>query len=679
MAGSDLFEDETVRGAALVEASGDRIGTARFLLRYFKRYLPAGALAVVGAISYAVFSIFIFVVFQAILSDVLMTDEGVDVLMSGGLGAPVEAPVEDTSNGPEVGPGDHEPETTGLGGRLEEWLGIDLNLKQLLAQTYEWMKQRAGIDESEVVGFVAVLLVVVLAGRSLSQFANGYFFQVIGLGGTNELRNDLYQRILHQSSTFYAEHPSGELVSRIGGDIAVIQNAISNRLVDLFQQAPVLVVLIWYLFSFDGKLTLFCLVVLPAVAFVVARFGKGMRRTSHQSQERLADLSNLVAEAVRGHRVVKAFGMEDFELSRFREATARHLRVRLRAQLLSYASSPVVEILVGVGVGAIVIYAGQAVREGRYEPSDLVLYIGALLALYDPLRKLNKVNLIVQEGLAAAARVKSVMEAPRDVEDSGTRELPVISDAIHYDGVSFGYKEDRAVLRGIDLSIPRGQLVAFVGPSGAGKSTLVNLLPRFFDPSKGAVRIDGRDVREVSLKSLRAQIGIVTQETMLFNDSIRANIAYGRADLPLERVREAARAAHADDFIMEEGGYEMVIGESGVKLSGGQRQRLAIARALLKDPPILILDEATSHLDSESEALVQDALERLMQGRTALVIAHRLSTIQRADRILVMDEGKVVEEGTHTELLQRGGVYQRLHDHQFHATESARSDQRSAS
>jgi len=313
-----------------------------------------------------------------------------------------------------------------------------------------------------------------------------------------------------------------------------------------------------------------------------------------------------------------------------------------------------------------VIYAGQAVRDGRYEPSDLVHYIGALLALNDPLRKLNKVNLTVQEALAAAARVQGVMEAPRDIEDAADAvELPTIQKAIHYDHVSFAYKE-KPVLRDIDLWIPRGQVVAHVGPSGGGKSTLVNLLPRLFDPGKGAVRIDGTDVSGVTLRSLRSQIGIVTQDTMLFNDTVRANIAYGRADLPLEQVRRAARAAHADEFIMAmEGGYDRVIGEGGEALSGGQRQRLAIARALLKDPPILILDEATSHLDSESESLVQEALERLMHGRTALVIAHRLSTVQRAERILVMEEGKVVEEGTHGELLQRGGVYKRLYDHQF--------------
>lgn len=648
------------------EGIGDPGGTLRFLLRYFRDYLPSAAMAAVGAVCYALFSILVLVVLQAILSDVLMTDEGVEALLAGGLTHGAEAPADAADAAvDESAPG--APERPDVGDRLEEWLGFEVDLKSLLAGAYGKAKVVFGIDESNVVTFVAILLVVVMVGRSLSQFANGYFFQVIGLGGTNDLRNDLYQRILHQSSRFYSDHPSGELVSRIGADITVIQNAISTRLVDLFQQAPLLVLLIWYLVSFDGQLTFFCLVVLPLVAFLVARFGKGLRKTSHLSQERLADLSNLVAEAVRGHRVVKAFGMEDFELARFREATARHLKVRLRAQLLSYASSPAIEILVGLGVAAIVLYAGQAVRSGRFGPSDLVLYLGALLALYDPLRKLNKVNLSIQEGLAAAARVQGVMEAPRDIEElPDATELPQMSESIRFEHVSFAYDDGLPVLDDIDLVIPRGQVVALVGPSGAGKSTLVNLLQRLFDPVQGAVRIDGVDLREVTLHSLRSQIGIVTQDTILFNDSIRANIAYGRADLPLERVRQAARVAHADDFILEqESGYDTVIGEGGDKLSGGQRQRLAIARALLKDPPILILDEATSHLDSEAEALVQEALDRLMEGRTALVIAHRLSTVHRADRILVLQAGRVVEEGTHSELVERGGLYKRLYDHQF--------------
>ena len=305
-------------------------------------------------------------------------------------------------------------------------------------------------------------------------------------------------------------------------------------------------------------------------------------------------------------------------------------------------------------------------RQGELTPSTLVTFLVAVLSLYDPVRKLNKVNLVLQEALAAVHRVAEVVQAPNEVESkAGAADLALLRERIDFDAVSFAYHRE-AVLKGIQLSIPKGQVVALVGFTGAGKSTLVNLLPRFFDPTEGAVRIDGVDLRTVSLKSLRAQIGLVTQDTVLFNDTVRNNIAYGRADAPLDKVKAAAVAAYADGFIEElPQGYDTVIGESGANLSGGQRQRLAIARALFKDPPILILDEATSHLDSEAESLVQKALYNLMQGRTALVIAHRLSTVHRADRILVMSEGQVVEQGRHQELLELGGIYKRLHDLQL--------------
>ncbi len=406
------------------------------------------------------------------------------------------------------------------------------------------------------------------------------------------------------------------------------------------------------------------------------RFGTGTRRTTRSSQERLADLSNLVAEAVRGHRVVKAFGMESFELGRFKTATLRHLKVKLKAQLLANSSGPVVETLAAFGGCAFLVYVGYEVREGALKPSQIMTFLTGLMMLYDPIRRLNRVNLVMQEAVAAAQRVRDLMEIGNDIEErEGAVELENAEPRITFEDVSFRYADSgteeapgagATVLRGVHLEIEPGEVVALVGRSGAGKSTLVNLLPRFFDPTRGRVTLAGRDLRDATLASLRAQIGIVTQETVLFNDTIRNNIAYGRSDLPLERVREAAAAAYADEFITDlPAGYDSVIGESGAKLSGGQRQRLAIARALFKNPPILILDEATSNLDSEAEALVQKALYNLMTGRTALVIAHRLSTVKRADRILVMDAGQVVEEGTHTELLAQGGVYKRLYELQF--------------
>jgi subfamily B ATP-binding cassette protein MsbA len=391
-----------------------------------------------------------------------------------------------------------------------------------------------------------------------------------------------------------------------------------------------------------------------------------MRRTSHRSQERMADLASLMAEGIRGHRVVKAFGMEGFELQRFREATRRQLRVNLWAQMLAHASGPVVESLAVLGAAALLIYAGRSIRAGHLTAPELVQFLTTLLMMYDPIRKLNKVNLILQEATAAGQRVSRLLNVRNEItERPDAKTITTVEREIAYEGVSFAY-EERPVLQDLDLRIRAGEIVALVGPSGAGKSTLVNLLPRFFDPDQGRVAIDGIDIRDLTLASLRGLIGIVTQDTVLFNDTIRNNIAYGRSDLPLERVREAAAAAYADEFVMQlPQGYDTVVGESGMRLSGGQRQRLAIARALFKNAPILILDEATSHLDSQSESLVQKALYNLMQGRSTLVIAHRLSTVVRADRIVVLEAGQIVEEGSHSELMELGGSYKRLYDLQF--------------
>ena len=524
------------------------------------------------------------------------------------------------------------------------------------------------MNRDNVVYFLPALLVVIFLLRCLADFVSGYAFQHIGLGVTTDIRNDLYRRILEQSSRFHAEHPSGELVARVINDVALMQNAVANRLLDLFQQSITLVVLLALLLSTHFELALVSLVLAPILLYPIIRFGKGMRRTSHRSQERMADLAGLMTEGIRGHRVVKAFGMEEFELNRFKEATRRHLRVNLWAQMLANAAGPVVESLAVVGAAALLVFAGKSIRAGDLSAPELVQFITTILMMYDPVRKLNKVNFILQEASAARQRVSRLTELPNDIaERPEAREHEAVREGLAYERVCFSY-EERQVLRDVDLAIRAGEIVAVVGPSGAGKSTLVNLLPRFFDPDSGRIAIDGVDTRDLTLKSLRALIGVVTQDTVLFNDTVRNNIAYGRSDLPLERVREAAAAAYADEFVMElPSGYETVIGESGLRLSGGQRQRLAIARALLKNAPILILDEATSHLDTQSEALVQKALYNLMQGRTTLVIAHRLSTVMKADRILVMDAGRIIEEGSHHQLIALGGSYKRLYDLQFRA------------
>jgi ATP-binding cassette, subfamily B, bacterial MsbA len=657
----------------------------RFLYRYTKPYVGWAVVAGLAVLVFAASSAMLVALIKPIFGEVLLADhravEGTPLSSLGlatGTGdeppAGVEVGADLSAGSPEIGTEDagdtEDPEDSSPAGPespLEE-LQRHWDIEDQLQSGYDSLKRRFGVDEEGVVYFVPLLFIFIFLLRSTANFWSGYSFQHIGLGTTTDIRNDLYEHILRQSSRFHTEHPSGELMARVISDVAMMQNAVSNRLLDLVQQSITLLFLLGLLLSIDFKLALVCLVAMPVLVYPIVRFGKGMRRISHRSQERMADLSTLMAEGVRGHRVVQAFGMEPFESRRFRQATGRHLKVNLRAQTLSNLSSPVVESLAVVGSAALLVYAGQKIRSDNLSAPELIMFLANLFMLYDPVRKLNKVNLVLQEALAAAQRVGRVLGTPNEVaEKDDAVDIVGLEEAIVYDDVSFSYEVGRQpVLRGVDLTIERGEIIALVGPSGAGKSTLVNLLPRFFDVTGGSLTLDGVDVRDVTLASLREQIGIVTQETLLFNDSIRNNIAYGRSDLSLERVREAAAAAYADAFVMEmPEGYDTVIGESGARLSGGQRQRLAIARAILKNPPILILDEATSQLDSESEALVQKALANLMTGRTTLVIAHRLSTVTRADRIVVMEDGRIVDVGSHAELLDRGGTYKRLYDLQF--------------
>ncbi|MDX1503910.1 MAG: ABC transporter ATP-binding protein [Thermoanaerobaculia bacterium] len=624
-----------------------------FLGRYFRRYLPSIGVAVAASLVYAACTVAFLALIEPIFGEVLLAERGemgsfaALVGESGGEAADGVAPDS---------PGAAELPGSGQKGRF----------KRLLDEGYRDLKSALGVGPEEVVFFVPLLVIGIFLLRGVAGFTSGYIFDRVGFKVTTDIRNDLYRRILEQSVRFHARHPSGELMSRIVSDVAMMQTAVSTRVVDLFQQSLTLAGMVYLLFSTHRQLATISLVLLPALIFPIVRFGRGMRRVSHLSQQRMADLAHLVGDGVRGHRVVKAFGMEEFQHRRFRDATARHLRVNLWAQVLNNLSSPVVEALGVVAGSGLLIYAGFAIRRGELSAPLFISFLATLFWMYEPVRKLNKVNLILQQSLASAARVHDVMRLPNEIRDRpDARAIERVERDIGFDEVCFAY-EDKPVLDRVSLTIRRGEVVALVGPSGAGKTTLVNLLPRFFDPDSGAVRIDGVDIRDLKVASLRALIGLVTQETILFDDTVRNNIASGRADLDDDRIRAAARAAFADGFIEEqERGYDTLVGEGGMKLSGGQRQRLAIARALVKDPPILILDEATSQLDSESEALVQKALYNLMQGRTTLVIAHRLSTVQRADRIVVLDRGRIAEEGTHRELVELGGLYRRLYDLQF--------------
>jgi subfamily B ATP-binding cassette protein MsbA len=513
---------------------------------------------------------------------------------------------------------------------------------------------------------VLTVLLVVFVLRALTSFLSEYSFQKVGLSTVRDLRNQLYERIIHQSHRFFAERSTGEMVSRVVSDADAIQAAVSTRMGDLLQESVTLIGLIIYVFVKNPVLALVSFVGAPLIITPVVQFGKRLRKTTHKSQERMAEIATLLEETIRGVRIVKAFTMEPFEIARFHEASRKHLGWNLRAQRVQALTSPVMELLAGVSMIALFAYAQRRIAAGALTGGEFASFLTALALMYAPIKKLNKVNLSLNTALSAAERVFSMLDVPNEVQEKGdARELAGVGSGIRYENVTFGYG-DAPVLRDVNLDVLPGEIVAIVGGSGAGKSTLVNLLPRFYDVTSGRITIDGVDLRDATLKSLRRLMGFVTQEVILFNDTVRNNIAYGRSDVDQEKVIEAAKAANAHDFISNlPRGYDSVIGESGVLLSGGQRQRLAIARALFKDPPILILDEATSALDTESERLVQQALEHLMRGRTTLVIAHRLSTIRSAHKIVVLDRGELVESGNHEELLRRRGVYRKLYDLQF--------------
>lgn len=537
-------------------------------------------------------------------------------------------------------------------------VGVVKALQGWFEAAKEELRRHLPSDRS-IVLFLAFLAVV---SKNLFTYLGHYAFFRSGLGAVKDLRDRLMDALLAQSAQFYQQQPTATLMSRATNDVEQITNAISDRLSDLFQDTFTIIGVLTLLFSLHFKLAVASVVVAPLLVWPLVHFAQRLRRRASQSQERLGEMNTVLDEVLKGYRVVKAFCMEAFEARRFREATWRHFRANLRARKVQAMTAPVMEILGAAGFLVLFGYASHLIARGEMTVGTFSSFLVSLYALYAPVKRLNKANVALQTAIASAERVFSVIDAPVVVLDRPqARAFPGVKREIRFAGVSFAYEPDKPVLVDLDLVIPAGEVVALVGPSGAGKSTVAQLLPRFWEVTGGAILVDGVDIREFSLSSLRAHIGLVTQETVLFNTTIRANIAYGQAVVDEDRLRRAAQAAFAEEFILEfPGGYDAVVGEAAVRLSGGQRQRLAVARALYKDPPILVLDEATSALDAAAEAIVQRALENLMHGRTTLVIAHRLATVRHASRIAVMDGGRVVEEGTHAELLARGGLYRRL-------------------
>jgi subfamily B ATP-binding cassette protein MsbA len=518
---------------------------------------------------------------------------------------------------------------------------------------------------------VAFALVTSTLLKGIFDYAGTYLVSYAGFGMITDLRDAMYNAILRRSAAFFQKHTTGTLLSTLINDLERVQFSLSSVLGEFLQQVFTLIFTVAAVILLGGKLAWVLVLFLPAILFSATKIGRRVRHTTRRGQDKLAEIQNILHETITGNRIVKAFGMESWEVARFRTAAKRLLRANLRSVAAAAVSSPLMDTFGAVAIALLLLLGRNEIRHGAFTPGTYLAFIALVFKLYDPIRKFALFNNSFQQAVGASSEIFKFTDSEDDVrEKPNAKRLPAFAKSIVFEGASFSYDRNgegaRDILRAIDLEVKGGEVLAIVGSSGAGKSTMVHLIPRFFDVTAGRLLIDGHDVRDVTLASLRAQIGIVTQETVLFNDTVRNNIAYGQPHVSQKDVESAARAALAHDFIMEmPNGYETIIGERGLRLSGGERQRMAIARAILKNAPILILDEATSALDSESESLVQSALQNLVVGRTVFVIAHRLSTVRRADRIVVLENGTISDVGAHEDLMKKLGTYRRLYDLQF--------------
>jgi subfamily B ATP-binding cassette protein MsbA len=542
---------------------------------------------------------------------------------------------------------------------LGKFLPAGTNLESWLAR----------LDRTQVLSLLPLVIIAVSLVKGVAYFGQFYLMGTVGQRVVADLRIALFEHLLGLSPAFFSRRHSGDLMSRFSADVQAVEVAVSNAIASYIRDGLTVVVMLVTCFILDWRLSLMAFVAVPVTIVPVIRIAQRLKKVTLQSQVKLGRIAELVQEAIGGMGVVQAFGMERYEAERFRAENRRWVRIVRRSFVVRGFSSPLMEVMAAAGLSLAIWWVGGRILSGELEAGKFFTFVAAVLMLYQPVKSIGKVGQIALQGGAAAERVFEVLDARSAVRDTGTRTLAPFAREIRFEQVGFSYDGERQVLDGVDLVIRRGEVVALVGSSGGGKSTLASLLPRFHDVVRGRITIDGVDLREATLASLRAQMALVTQDTVLFNDTVRANIAYGRPGLSAADVERAARLAYAHEFIAAmPQGYDTVVGERGTLLSGGQRQRIAIARAFLKDAPILVLDEATSALDAESEREVQKALDGLMGfgeqtagPRTTLVIAHRLSTIRHADRIVVLSGGRVVETGRHEELLLRGGEYARLH------------------
>lgn len=523
-----------------------------------------------------------------------------------------------------------------------------------------------------MLNWIVLSIIVVFVIRGIAYYGQSYLMNYVGQRVIIDIRKAVFEKLQRLSMSFYDKHKTGTIMSYVTNDVSALQSAMVDNVVEMITETVILVASIVMMIYLDWKLFLVTFATFPVVLFFIDSFGKRIRKSGNRIQEAAADITSVLQEVASSPRVIKSFVREGYEVERFDKENMNNFRANMKYAQLSSMLTPTIEFVAAVGVSIILWYGGNSVINGSITAGSLVAFLTYAVNISNPIKRLSRVIGNIQKALAAAQRVFDVLDLPEDIKNApDAKALPPVKGDVRFKDVCFAYNESEEVLSHVSFEVKPGEMIAFVGPSGAGKSTVASLLPRFYDATNGSITIDGQDIRKVTLDSLREQVGIVPQETVLFNGSVYDNILYGRLDATREEVEAAAKAANAHDFIMQlPNGYETMLGDRGMNISGGQRQRISIARAILKNPQILILDEATSALDTESERVVQEALDRLMVGRTSFVIAHRLSTIKNADKIMVLEKGKLIEQGNHDELMAMDGLYAHLYKIQYRSKEA---------